>query len=177
MSWFDGDEGTATSGADFVMRDQLACDDRFVVSRVHHTRHEFYRAIARRRTQELDRVVCGDRARRFVGAALLHQVPRRRPVAMTVEERADDPAVQHSLKRFVFFARLPLRDNLFAIGTEAEKYFARNIVLQVSAESARKIAGGEIVKIECRPKWRVPRIAARDKCDTIAIGAHHRRSI
>jgi hypothetical protein len=32
MAGFDGDESAATSGADFVVGDQLAFDDCFVVS-------------------------------------------------------------------------------------------------------------------------------------------------
>src|SRR5690242_615668 len=110
MARLDRDEGAATSGADFVVRDQLAFDDRFVASRFHHACDEFHWAIARRRAQEFDRVVCRDGARRFIRAALLHQVPRRRPVAMTVEQRADNPAAQHPFKRLILLAWLPLRD-------------------------------------------------------------------
>src|ERR1044072_7914569 len=105
MSWLDGDEDAVTSGADFVMRDQLAFDNRFDVSRLDHARHEFNGTIARRRAQELDRILGCDCARRLVCAALLHQMPRRRPVAMTIEERADDPAAQHPLKRFILLSR------------------------------------------------------------------------
>ena len=76
MAGFDGDEGAATRGADFVVRDQLAFDDRFVASRLDYTCDEFHWSIARRRAQELDRILSRHRARRLVGAALLHQVPR-----------------------------------------------------------------------------------------------------
>ena len=37
-----------------------------------------------------------------------------RPIAMAIEQCADDAAIQNSLKRFVFFLRLPLRDD-FAV--------------------------------------------------------------
>ena len=77
MAGLDCDEGAATSGADFVVRDQLAFDDRFVASRLNYTRDEFHWTIARRRAQELDRVLSSDGARRLIGAALLHQVPCR----------------------------------------------------------------------------------------------------
>src|SRR5919205_1006059 len=95
MARFDGDERAATSGANFVVRDQLAFDDRFVATRLDHPRDKFHWTIARRRAQELDRILSRDGAGRLVGAALLHQVPRSRPVAMTIEERADNPAAQH----------------------------------------------------------------------------------
>src|SRR2546423_3041429 len=39
---------------------------------------------------------------------------RCRPVEMTTKYRADDPAVQNSLERFVFFLRFPLSDDLAA---------------------------------------------------------------
>src|SRR6185369_534926 len=115
MAGFDGNEGAATSGADFVMRDQLAFDDRFVATRLDHTRDEFHWSIARRRAQEFDGVLSRDGAGWLVSAALLHQMPCRRPVAVTIEERADDPAAQHPVECFILLARLPLSDNLFAI--------------------------------------------------------------
>ena len=138
MARFDSDERAATSRANFVVRDQLAFDDRFIASRLNHTRDEFDGSIARRWAQELDRILSSDSARRLVGAALLHQVPRRRPVAMTVEECADDPAAQHSLKRFIPGARLPLRHNLVAISKTADVQALR---VCWSTTEAREIRG------------------------------------
>src|SRR5437879_2953816 len=37
-----------------------------------------------------------------------------RPIAMAIEQCADDAAIQNALKRFVFFLRLPLGDD-FAV--------------------------------------------------------------
>src|SRR5215467_13267168 len=37
------------------------------------------------------------------------------PVAMAVKQSADDPTAQHAFERFIFFARLPLGNNLIAI--------------------------------------------------------------
>ena len=120
MARCDGDKRATTSRANFVVRDQLAFDDRFIASRLNHTRDELHWTIARRRAQELDRVLSRDRAWRLVGAALLHQVPRCSPVAMTVQERADDTAVQHAVIGFVFRARLPLGDDHIAVGEAAD---------------------------------------------------------
>src|SRR3954462_2733421 len=50
MAGLNCDEGAATSGADFIVRDQLAFDDRLLISRLNHTRDEFHWPIARRRT-------------------------------------------------------------------------------------------------------------------------------
>src|SRR6185369_6670994 len=83
-------------------------------------RDEFHWPIARRRAQELDRVLSRDRAGRLVGAALLHQIPRCRPVTMTIEQRADNPAAQHPLKSFILLTRLPLRDDLVTISKTAD---------------------------------------------------------
>ena len=140
MARFDGDEGAATSGADFVVRDQLAFDDRFVASRLNNTRDELHWTIARRRAQELDRVLSGDGAWRLVGAALLHQVPRRRPVAVTVKQRADNPAAQHPLKCFILFARFPLRDNLVAVSKTADVQALRVRWSTVEAREIRSVS-------------------------------------
>ena len=138
MAGFDSDERAATSRANFVVRDQLAFDDRFVATRLDHARDEFHWTIARRRAQELDRILSRDRARRFVGAALLHQMPRCRPVAVTIEERADDSTTQHSLERFILLARLPLSDNFFAVGKTADVQALR---VRWSTAEAREIRG------------------------------------
>ena len=138
MAGFDGDESAATSGADFVMRDKLAFDDRLDVSRLDYTRDEFHGTIARRRAQELDRILSRDGAGRFVRAALLHQMPRSRPVAVTIEERADNAAAQHPFKCFVLLTRLPLSDNLFAIRKTAD---VQTLRVRRSTAETREIRG------------------------------------
>src|SRR5690348_11477852 len=42
-------------------------------------------------------------------------MPGGGPVAMTVEQRADDAAAQHAVESFVLFARLPLGHDLVAV--------------------------------------------------------------
>lgn len=115
MSGLDRYKNSATRSTNFVVCDQLAFDRRARVGRVRNTRDEFDRTISRRRPQQLDRVFRGDRARRRVYVQPVHQVPRRGPVAMAVEQRADDAAVQHAFISFVFRTRLPLGNNLFAV--------------------------------------------------------------
>src|SRR5215213_806534 len=65
--------------------------------------------------QQLDRVFRRDCARWLVGAGPLHQMPGRGPVAMAVEQSADDSAAQHSFKRFIFAAGLPLGHHVVAV--------------------------------------------------------------
>jgi hypothetical protein len=45
---------------------------------------------------------------------MLHQMIGGRPIAMAIEQRADDAAVQDSLKSFIFSFWFPLCDN-FAV--------------------------------------------------------------
>ena len=43
----------------------------------------------------------------MIVARLLHQVPGRSPVAVAIEQRADDTAIQDAGKRFIFRLWLP----------------------------------------------------------------------
>src|SRR6185369_871941 len=55
---------------------------------------------------------------------------------MTVEQRADDAAAQHAFERFVFFARLPLGDDLVAVGKASDMQAFR---IRRSTTEAREI--------------------------------------
>jgi hypothetical protein len=48
---------------------------------------------------------------------MLHQMIGSRPIAMAIEQRADDAAIQDSLESFIFFLWFPLCDN-FAVFRE-----------------------------------------------------------
>src|SRR5205807_10481990 len=71
-------------------------------------------SVGRRRSQQLDRIVRGDGARRMVRSGFLHQVISRGPIAMTIEQRADDAAAQHSRKGFLISLGLERRDDFIA---------------------------------------------------------------
>jgi hypothetical protein len=47
-------------------------------------------------------------------------MPRRCPIAVTVEQSSDDAAVEHSLESLVLFAWLPLSDNLITLREAAD---------------------------------------------------------
>ena len=113
-------ESAPTGGANFIVRDQFAFDHSAIFSRLDNPRSHSYRPIRWRRSLQRDRVVGGDCARRFVGAGFLHQVPGSGPVAMTIEQRADNAAAQHARKCLVLFARLPLSDNFIAVRKAAD---------------------------------------------------------
>lgn len=50
----------------------------------------------------------------MIHSGFLHQVIRSRPVAVTIEQRADDPAAQHAGKRFLISFGLKGRNDLIA---------------------------------------------------------------
>jgi hypothetical protein len=111
MSRLNSHKGSSTRGANFVVRDQFTFDDRAVFSRLDDARTHSYRLIGWRWALQRDRVVGCNGTRRFVRAGFLHQVPGGSPVAMTIEQRADDAAAQHAGERLILCARLPLGDN------------------------------------------------------------------
>ncbi len=114
MAFSDRNENSPTRGANFSGGAQCSLDGRTVITDLDNLRREKNGVIRRCRPQQFDGVFRGDRARRAIFACALHQMIRCRPVAMTIKQCADDPAVQNSLERFVFFLRFPLSDD-FAV--------------------------------------------------------------
>jgi len=51
----------------------------------------------------------------MIQSGFFHQVIRSRPVAVTIEQRADDAAAQHSRKRFLISLGLEPRDDFIAV--------------------------------------------------------------
>jgi hypothetical protein len=51
----------------------------------------------------------------MIQTRLLHQVISRRPIAMTIKQRSDNSATQHSIECFVVLLRLPLGDHMIAL--------------------------------------------------------------
>ena len=114
MAFSDRNENSATRGANFSGGAQCSLDGRTVISDLDNLGREKNGVVCRGRPEQFDGVFRGDRARRAIFACAFHQMIRCRPVAMTIKQCADDPAVQNSLERFVFFLRFPLSDDLAA---------------------------------------------------------------
>ena len=114
MPFGDRDENSPARGADFPIGTQGAFNCRAIVAYIDNFRREKDGAAGRRRPQHFDRVLGSNRARRMIFAGALHQMVRRSPVAMAIEQRPDDAAIQYSTERFVFFLRVPLSDNFTA---------------------------------------------------------------
>src|SRR5437588_5394475 len=58
----------------------------------------------------------------MIGAGFVHQMPRRCPVAVTIEQCADHAAVEHTGKRFVLLLWHPIGDNLVTFGETADAH-------------------------------------------------------
>jgi len=115
MAFLHRNENSATRGANFSAGAQCSLDGRTVIRYLNNFGREKHRVVRRRRPQQFDGVFRSDCARRTIFARAFHQMIRCRPVAMTIKQRADDPAVQNSFERFVFFLRFPLSDDLAVV--------------------------------------------------------------
>ena len=114
MAFLHRDEDSPTCGANFSSSSQCSLDGRTVIRYLNNLGREKHGIVRRRWPEQFDGVFRSHCARRAIFACPFHQMIRCRPVAMTIEQRADDPAVQNSLERFVFFLRFPLSDD-FAV--------------------------------------------------------------
>jgi len=114
MAFFHGDKNSATRCANFSTRGECSFNGRAVVSQIDNISGKKHRIIRRRWPEQSDCILCRDSARRVIFFRMLHQMIGGRPIAMAIEQRADDAAIQYSLKSFVFFLWFPLCDN-FAI--------------------------------------------------------------
>src|SRR5882724_13237020 len=110
MSGFHPDERSATGRRYFVMCNQLAFDDSAIIAGFNHARYQPHRLIRRRRPPQCDFVVSGDGAGRMVHTGAFHQMISSGPVAMTVEQRTDNAATEHSGKCLLISFGLKLRD-------------------------------------------------------------------
>jgi hypothetical protein len=120
MTFLHRHERPSASRANFPAGSQSSFDHRFAPLRFDNLRGKKNRPVSRRRPQEFDRVIRGDGAGRPIFAAQFHQMPGRRPVAVTIKQCADDPAVQNAGKRFVFLLRFPFRYDFIATDEAAD---------------------------------------------------------
>ena len=95
------DEQTPAGGRDLTAGRQLRLHRDAVVGGGDDATAEVDGTIGGRGALQPDRVFRGHRDRRLIRAASLHQVVSRSPVAVAVEQRPDDPAVQDSRERLM----------------------------------------------------------------------------
>jgi hypothetical protein len=114
MAFFHGDKNSAASGTNFPTSGECPFNGRAIVRQIDNSRGKKHGAIRRCGPYQFDCVLCRDSARRLTLVRAFHQMISRGPITMAIEQRADHPAIQNSLKRFVFFLRFPFRDD-FAV--------------------------------------------------------------
>ncbi len=120
VAGLDCDKRAAAGCSYFVVGDQFAFHYCPVIGRFNYSRNQMDWFIGRRWPQEFDCVVSGDCTGRVVQTETLHEVIRRGPIAMAVEQRADNSAAEHSRKRFLVGFRLPVSDYFLALWKAAD---------------------------------------------------------
>ena len=61
----------------------------------------------------------------MLSGVLADQMPRGRPIAMAIQQRADNSSIQDAGKRFVFLLRLPFRHQFIALREAANAQSVR----------------------------------------------------
>jgi len=112
MPVFYRDENSATRSANFPAGAQCSFDGRAIIRQIDNFRGKKDRIVRRRRPQQFDRIFRCDGAWRVILFRALHQMISGGPIAMTVEQCADNPTIQNSGKSFVFFLRFPRCEHL-----------------------------------------------------------------
>ena len=95
----------------------------------------------------------------MVGAALAHEMVGCGPVAVAVEKRADDAAVEHSRESLVMCRRGPLRDHFVANGEalDVEPEWVRGTAAEAGVGGGVALlerGAGHDVTISTRPERR-----------------------
>ena len=114
MPFFHGNKDATTRCTNFSTCAQCAFNVCAIIRHIDNLGGKKQRIIRRSWPEQFDCVLRRDSARRSVLIRAFHQMIGRRPVAMAIEQRPDDAAIQDSLKRFVSFLRFPFRDD-FAV--------------------------------------------------------------
>src|SRR6185295_10786873 len=90
-----------------------------------------------------DAVLERDGRGRLLGGSGAHQVPRRRPVGMAIQQRPEDPAVDDAGERLVIRAWLPLGNehgSIVGVGPAADMQPARVRRSAAEAPPSRRVA-------------------------------------
>src|SRR6266496_502058 len=114
MAFLDGDEGAATRGGDVTAGFERRFDDCAISHELGELGSQPDRRIHGGGAAKLHMEVRRNGAGRLVGSLGLHQMIGRRPVAVAVEERADDAAIEHVLESVMVSFRLPSGDDFIA---------------------------------------------------------------
>src|SRR5712692_4384092 len=97
----------------------------------------------------------------MIGSGFVHQVIRARPVAVTIQKRADDPATQHARKCFLISFGSKGRDDFIATceAANVQALFVRRttakagVVRSVSFLDALFVHVYSLLKTSSHPSW------------------------
>ncbi len=109
------DKRPPASSAYLVIRDQLGLDRRAILSRFDHAGSQMYRRITRRRPQQLDVKIGGHGTIRRALIVAFHQEIRGSPIRMTIQQNANNAAIQHPGKRLMMRLGVPCRYYFIAV--------------------------------------------------------------
>jgi hypothetical protein len=93
MAFFHSDKNSATRCANFSTRGECPFNGSAVVSQINNFSGKKHRIIRRRWPEQFDCILRRDSARRVILFRLLHQMIRGCPIAMAIEQCADDAAI------------------------------------------------------------------------------------
>ena len=93
VAFFHCDKNSATGGAKFSASTQCSLNNRAIIRQIDNSGGQKDRIARRRWSEQFDGVFRSDGAWRALLICALHQMIGCRPVAMTVEQRADDAAI------------------------------------------------------------------------------------
>lgn len=120
MAFFHGNKGAPAGVAHSSACDKFGFHGRSVICGFDDSRLQRDRSIDRCWPKQFYVEICRYSKRHMVLTTFLHKVIGRCPVRVTVEQRADYPAVQNTGKRLVVRLRSPLRNDLVTLRETAD---------------------------------------------------------
>lgn len=93
MAFFHCDENSSASGTNFSTRGECSFNGRAIVRQIDNFSRKKHRIIRRRWPEQFDCILRRDSAWRVILFRMLHQMIGRGPIAMAIEQRADDAAI------------------------------------------------------------------------------------
>lgn len=116
MAFLNRDENPPTARANFSAATERSFDGRAIICRLDHPSGKMNVTVRGCRSQKFDLIFGGHRAWDGIRLRLLHQTIRSRPIAVAIEQRADNSAIQNARKRLIFLLRRPISDDFIAFG-------------------------------------------------------------
>jgi hypothetical protein len=105
--FFDGDENSTASRANFPAGSQCSFNRRPIICEIDNLRRQKNRRAGWSRPDQFNRIFCRHGTWRAILFRPPHQLVGRRPIAMAIEQRADHAAIQYSGKSLILFLWFP----------------------------------------------------------------------